>query len=147
MATKAIEDISSERSPLLGDCSRNPSSGNRNTCAIDEAQEFHFGRASVQEEYRRQKSSSLCETCEVDRPVEDPLIYKSYNKRWYILTLFSLVAVFNNILWTTWGPLVDATSIAWQWDEDTIALLANWGSVSYLVSVVLFVWLLDYKGN
>ena len=56
-----------------------------------------------------------------------------YGRRWWILTVFSLLAMFQCCVWNTWGPVVDVVSIVYPaWTQGTVSLLANWGAIMFL---------------
>ena len=70
-----------------------------------------------------------------------------YTRRWYILTLCSLVIALEGCVWNTWGPISSPAQQALQWSDATIALLANWGCIGYLVAAIPMSYLLDSKGE
>ena len=72
---------------------------------------------------------------------------KIYKRRWYILTIFSIVAALNNLIWNTWGPIQGTSQVVFGWDNTTITLLADWGPISFVVAVVPMCWLMDMKGK
>ena len=72
---------------------------------------------------------------------------KVYKRRWYILTIFSIVAALNNLIWNTWGPIQGTSQVVFGWDNTTITLLADWGPISFIVAVVPMCWLMDMKGK
>lgn len=71
---------------------------------------------------------------------------KIYKRRWYILAVFSVVAALNNLIWNTWGPIQGTSQVVFGWDSTTITLLADWGPISFVVTVVPMCWLMDMKG-
>ena len=71
---------------------------------------------------------------------------KSYHRRWYILFVFSLLAGLQACVWNTWGPITGSAEAVFDWGDQQIALLENWGPITYILSFVLFSWLLDVKG-
>lgn len=94
---------------------------------------------------------------------ETPLVsgdVKLYKRRWYILLIFSLVAVLQGIklqmdtkksghviitsdtVWNTWGPIDHTAIIMYGWSDELVALLANYGSILYIVAFIPMVWLL-----
>lgn len=72
---------------------------------------------------------------------------KIYKRRWYILAVFSVVAALNNLIWNTWGPIQGTSQVVFGWDSTTITLLADWGPISFVVTVIPMCWLMDMKGN
>ena len=71
---------------------------------------------------------------------------KVYHRRWYILVVFSLIAGVQAAVWNTWGPITGSAEDVFGWSDGTIALLENWGPIAYIVSFLLFSWLMDVKG-
>lgn len=83
----------------------------------------------------------------LDDPTNTPSCeVKVYHRRWYILSLFSLLAGLQGGLWNTWGPLEESARVAFDWGTATVALQANWGPVTFIVSTFFFTWLLDTRG-
>lgn len=65
-----------------------------------------------------------------------------YKRRWYILFIFSFLALFQCTVWNTWGPVVDIVDLVFpSWSEKTVSLFANWGSISFLVFMVPVLYL------
>jgi len=50
-----------------------------------------------------------------------------YGVRWYILALFCGMA---------WGPIESGAQFAFGWPASTVPMLANWGTIMFLLSVV-----------
>ncbi|XP_050395913.2 solute carrier family 49 member 4 isoform X2 [Patella vulgata] len=71
---------------------------------------------------------------------------KVYKRRWYVLLLFSCFAAAQGGIWNTWGPISDSSKDAFGWNDGDIALLSNWGPISYLISGIFFSWMIDVKG-
>ncbi|VDI11899.1 MFS transporter, FLVCR family, disrupted in renal carcinoma protein 2 [Mytilus galloprovincialis] len=71
---------------------------------------------------------------------------KVYKRRWYVLLVFSFVAMMQGGLWNTWGPIAASSEEAFDWTDGDIALYANWGPIAYLVATFPFAWLIDTKG-
>lgn len=69
-----------------------------------------------------------------------------YRRRWYILMLFALMGFMQNISWNTWGPLSQSVKIAFGWTNADVALLTNWGCITYIISAAFYSWLMDVKG-
>ncbi|XP_033742487.1 solute carrier family 49 member 4 homolog [Pecten maximus] len=69
-----------------------------------------------------------------------------YKRRWYVLLVFSILAGCQGCAWNTWGPIAASSEEAFGWDDADIALLSNWGPISYLLSAVIFAWIIDVKG-
>lgn len=95
------------------------------------------GLLSASQSFHSQKRESLgiaSDSCAV------------YHRRWYILTVFSLVAGVQAAAWNTWGPIAGSAEDVFGWSDGTIALLENWGPIAYIISFLLFSWLMDVKG-
>ncbi|XP_056000684.1 solute carrier family 49 member 4-like isoform X2 [Ostrea edulis] len=69
-----------------------------------------------------------------------------YKRRWYILLLFSLLAMTQGAYWNTWGPIAESSEDAFHWEDSDIALFENWGPIGYLVAGFFSAWLADVKG-
>ena len=53
-----------------------------------------------------------------------------YKRRWYILLIFSLHAMFQCTLWNTWGPVETvALAVFKSWTMADISNFANWGEI------------------
>ncbi|XP_062862013.1 solute carrier family 49 member 4 [Trichomycterus rosablanca] len=68
-----------------------------------------------------------------------------YARRWLVLTLFSVLAFLQNVVWNTWGPIQNSAKHAFGFSSTDIAILVIWGPVGY-IPWLLFVWLMDKKG-
>lgn len=76
-------------------------------------------------------------------PTKRIYIYKS---RWYILVTFSLLSIAQAAIWNTWGPLAQSGYDIFGWQNKDIALLTNWGPISYVLADIPFSWMMDVKG-
>ena len=57
-----------------------------------------------------------------------------YTRRWYILLIFSLHAMFQCTVWNTWGPVETvALSVFKSWTMADISNFANWGKIITLL--------------
>nr|XP_054751161.1 solute carrier family 49 member 4 homolog isoform X2 [Lytechinus pictus] len=72
--------------------------------------------------------------------------YVVYTERWFILAVFSLLALVQSCGWNTWGPIENTASVVLGWKQSTFALLANWGAIVYVLTAFFFSWLLHAKG-
>jgi len=71
---------------------------------------------------------------------------KVYKRRWYILFLFSFLALFQCTIFNTWGPIVTSLPLVYtSWTEATIGLLANWCCIAFLVFMVPVLYLQNYS--
>jgi len=75
--------------------------------------------------------------------VGEPLIV--YQRRWYILALFSFLALYQCCVWNTWGPVVNSVQTVYGWDTATVSLFANWGSIAFLAFMVPILYLQDFN--
>ncbi|PVD36115.1 hypothetical protein C0Q70_03088 [Pomacea canaliculata] len=71
---------------------------------------------------------------------------KVYKRRWYILILFSLLAATQGAIWNTFGPISSSSQDAFGWHNADIALLSDWGPISYIISGIFFSWMMNVKG-
>lgn len=66
-----------------------------------------------------------------------------YRRRWYILALFSFLALYQCLVWNTWGPVVNSVRAVYGWESGTVSLFANWGCIAFLVFMVPVLYLQD----
>ena len=64
-----------------------------------------------------------------------------------MLFAYCLIAATQGGLWNMYGPIAATVEDAFGWSDSTIALLSNWGPISYLVGGLLFSWMMDVKGR
>uniref|UniRef100_A0A3Q2UIP0 Solute carrier family 49 member 4 n=1 Tax=Fundulus heteroclitus TaxID=8078 RepID=A0A3Q2UIP0_FUNHE len=69
-----------------------------------------------------------------------------YGRRWLVLTLFSLLALMQGMVWNFWGPIQNSAAKAYGFSKSDIAVLVLWGPVGF-VPWLLFMWLMDKKGR
>lgn len=69
-----------------------------------------------------------------------------YKRRWYMLTVYSILACAQGAVWNTFGPIATTTSHAFGWSSATTALLENWGPITFLLTGFIFSWMMDAKG-
>lgn len=88
---------------------------------------------------------------DADQEVQNAFItgglQQSYKRRWYILFLFSWVSFLQNTVWNTWSPLTESVILALGWTKADVAMQANWGCITYIISAPFFSWLMDVKGS
>lgn len=68
-----------------------------------------------------------------------------YGRRWIVLTLFSLLALMQGMVWNFWGPIQNSAVHAFGFTKSDIAVLVLWGPVGF-IPWLLFMWLMDKKG-
>ena len=69
-----------------------------------------------------------------------------YRVRWWLLVLASGIAGGQGGIWVTYGVVAEAVKPLYGWDDSTIALLANWGPICYLLAAAPTSYLLDMRG-
>lgn len=74
-----------------------------------------------------------------------PVNSRVYGRRWLVLTLFSLLALMQGMVWNFWGPIQNSALHAYGFTKSDIAVLVLWGPVGF-VPWLLFMWLMDKKG-
>uniref|UniRef100_I3KK48 Solute carrier family 49 member 4 n=1 Tax=Oreochromis niloticus TaxID=8128 RepID=I3KK48_ORENI len=75
----------------------------------------------------------------------NPVNSRVYGRRWLVLTLFSLLALMQGMVWNFWGPIQNSAAHAYGFTKSDIAILVLWGPVGF-VPWLLFMWLMDKKG-
>ncbi len=50
------------------------------------------------------------------------------------------------MVFNTFGPIAFAVQSAYGWSDSTLALLANWGSIAFVVSLAPVLWFLQARG-
>uniref|UniRef100_A0A1A7WE34 Disrupted in renal carcinoma 2 n=1 Tax=Iconisemion striatum TaxID=60296 RepID=A0A1A7WE34_9TELE len=74
-----------------------------------------------------------------------PVNSRVYGRRWLVLTLFSLLALMQGMVWNFWGPIANSAVQAYGFTNSDIAVLVMWGPVGF-IPWLLFMWLMDKKG-
>ena len=69
-----------------------------------------------------------------------------YTRRWYILGTFSLIACMQCLIWNTFGPIDNSIKYAYDWNDSTVAMMANWGTITFIIIVFPFCWIMETKG-
>ena len=67
--------------------------------------------------------------------------------RWYILVLFSVSAAMSNVVWNTWGPIETTARVVFGWNAGAVSLLADWGTIIYIIFVFPSSYALDVFGE
>lgn len=49
-------------------------------------------------------------------------------------------------VWNTFGPIVTPVEYAYDWTDAITAMMANWGTICFVISVFPLCWLLETKG-
>ena len=77
-------------------------------------------------------------------------------RRWYVLAVFSLMSLMQvgpplevpqAVIWNTWGPIETGAQDAFQWGSADIAMLANWGTVTFLLLVLPLTRMMEVMGR
>ena len=72
---------------------------------------------------------------------------KIYRRRWYLLAVFSAFSMIQCAVWNTWGPVAHPAMVVFHWQQQDIAMLANYGCIMIVVCMTFFMWLLVEKGK
>ncbi|XP_023345230.1 disrupted in renal carcinoma protein 2 homolog [Eurytemora carolleeae] len=65
-------------------------------------------------------------------------------ERWYILSIFSIMTMFQCAVWNTWGPVEPVALVAFpSWTDSTIGFFANWGNIGMYIGFLPFMILLQ----
>lgn len=68
-------------------------------------------------------------------------------RRWWVLLMYGMAAITQVIIWNTWSPIANSALFAFpSWTPSTIALLNNWGCITFLMCIVPCCWFLNTKG-
>ena len=59
---------------------------------------------------------------------------------------FSLLAFLQCAVWNTFGPIVKSVEYAYDWSDATVAMMANWGTIMFIIFVFPLCWLLETLG-
>ncbi|KAK0084256.1 hypothetical protein PV326_006333 [Microctonus aethiopoides] len=74
---------------------------------------------------------------------DDNEINKSLKKRWVALGLFGALACSQCCIWNTWGPIATSAMTAYPtWHKSSLALISNWGCITYLTCCLPCCWFL-----
>ena len=49
-------------------------------------------------------------------------------------------------MWNTWGPIASSVQAAYNWSDSTVAMIANWGTIVFVISALPTSWLIETKG-
>ncbi|KAL2722747.1 solute carrier family 49 member 4-like isoform X1 [Vespula squamosa] len=68
-------------------------------------------------------------------------------ERWIALALFGILSCSQCCIWNTWGPIAVPTMIAFTtWQKYHVALLSDWGCITYIIFCFPCCWFLYRKG-
>ncbi|XP_034940715.1 solute carrier family 49 member 4 homolog [Chelonus insularis] len=69
---------------------------------------------------------------------------ESWRKRWAALGLFCALSCTQCCVWNTWGPIAKSVMEAFPtWNKTSVALLCNWGCITYLTCCLPCCWFLN----
>ncbi|KAH0560457.1 solute carrier family 49 member 4 homolog [Cotesia glomerata] len=69
---------------------------------------------------------------------------KSLKRRWAALGLFCALNSTQCCVWNTWGPIGKSVIEAFpNWNKNSLALISNWGCITYLTCCLPCCWLLN----
>ncbi|XP_076068004.1 solute carrier family 49 member 4 homolog isoform X2 [Oratosquilla oratoria] len=61
--------------------------------------------------------------------------------RFWVLFWFSVTGYFQCLQWNTWGPISESVQAAFpNWTPSTVAMMANWGTIMFVLMVVPMCW-------
>jgi len=81
---------------------------------------------------------------DIDKPVDSE--YKTYGYRWVVLIIFMLAGATTQIVWVTYGTIIDETAGFFGVGEIEILLLALIFMVAYIPVNFLACWIIDKLG-
>ena len=50
------------------------------------------------------------------------------------------------LIWNTFGPIDNSIKYAYDWNDSTVAMMANWGTITFIIIVFPFCWIMETKG-
>ena len=72
--------------------------------------------------------------------------YKTYASRWYVLILYAVLGVSQNMVYSTISPIAPYAEQALNLNQTDISLLANWYNIMFIIGVFPYMWLIQVKG-
>lgn len=94
----------------------------------------------------REEESSVTQESPPIMNTSENTSYTSYKRRWFILATFSGLCSLQFWAWNTYGPIVASIQDAYDWSDSTVAMMANWGTITFVFFVFPLVYLLEWKG-
>ena len=88
----------------------------------------------------------LSSICPGKRILQYASYFQTYNKRWYILFIFSWIAAAQYLTWNIYGPISTSVENAYRWSDTQIAMMPNLGTILFIIAVFPFCRLLEKKG-
>eukprot|EP00118_Oscarella_pearsei_P010740 m.67765 g.67765 ORF g.67765 m.67765 type:complete len:204 (+) comp35468_c0_seq25:387-998(+) len=65
-----------------------------------------------------------------------------YYRRFYVVLIVFFMGFTQALIWNSWGPIQGPAEAVFHWSDATIALMANWGPIAYIISTFFFTWLM-----
>ncbi|CAL4064365.1 unnamed protein product [Meganyctiphanes norvegica] len=90
--------------------------------------------------------SYLEESREYGTTTPSPPTIRTYPQRFWVLGVFSLMAWFQCFQWNTWGPINQSVMKGYDWGSDTVAMMGNWGTITFVLFVTPMCWLTTRYG-
>ena len=50
------------------------------------------------------------------------------------------------LIWNTFVPIDNSIKYAYDWNDSTVAMMANWGTITFIIIVFPFCWIMETKG-
>jgi len=82
----------------------------------------------------------------MDGPSPESPTYIAYRERWYILFVFSSLCLLQFMVWNAFGPIAAAMEFAFDWTIRDLSMMTMWGTVTFVIFVFPFCWLLEKIG-
>ena len=57
-----------------------------------------------------------------------------------------MIACMQCLIWNTFGPIDNSIKYAYDWNDSTVAMMANWGTITFIIIVFPFCWIMETKG-
>lgn len=70
-----------------------------------------------------------------------------YSRRWYILTVYSVLSCQQSILWITFSPIATSTKEYFNTTDTVVNLLLAWGSIAFIPFLFFSGYLMNMKGG
>ncbi|XP_042211793.1 solute carrier family 49 member 4 homolog isoform X2 [Homarus americanus] len=72
---------------------------------------------------------------------------KTYLTRFWILFIVSSLGALHAVQWNTWGPISESMNKSFTgWGQSTVAIMANWGTIMFVVFVFPMCWAIQRYG-
>ncbi|XP_023215370.1 disrupted in renal carcinoma protein 2 homolog isoform X2 [Centruroides sculpturatus] len=71
---------------------------------------------------------------------------QTFRRRWWILALFSVLCLVQSLAWITWSTIPESAKAIFGWNDGTLALLADWGNIPFVILGIPICWFLNKRG-